>query len=80
MTEKEKLNDIIDALIADKKVLENRVARMSETIRRAEISIDALVQENCNLRESLRSDDGLINDPIVNMNAQFKTIRETTNE
>jgi|VirMetMinimDraft_7_1064189.scaffolds.fasta_scaffold525879_2 hypothetical protein len=80
MTEREKLNDIIDALTGDKKALENRVARMAETIRRAELAIDSLVHENCNLRESLRSGDGLINDPIVNINAQFKTIRETTNE
>ena len=73
----QEMNEVLNDTI---KVLENRVVRMGETIRRAEISIDALVQENCNLRESLGSDDGLINDPIINMDAQFKTIRETTNE
>lgn len=75
--ELQEMNEVLSDTV---KVLENRIARMAETIRRAEISIDSLVAENCNLRESLGSDDGLINDPIVNMNAQFKTIRETTNE
>tara|TARA_Y100000401_G_scaffold117538_1_gene126958 strand:+ start:49 stop:306 length:258 start_codon:yes stop_codon:yes gene_type:complete len=75
MTEKEKLNSVIDAMIAEKRVLENRIARMADTIRNLDNLVDALDEENRSLKSRLRDgrDDGLINDPIDNMRAQFQT-------
>lgn len=75
MTEKEKLNSVIDAMNDEKRVLENRIARMADTIRNLDNLVDSLDEENRSLKSRLRDgrDDGLINDPIDNMRAQFQT-------